>query len=137
MSELLDVIKPLLPLLALCSFFVFLVSIASLPWLVAKIPEDYFLHHKRKKNIPLKSTAVISHVFFRIFRNFLGLILLIGGFLMLFIPGQGLLTIVMGLILMDYPGKYSVEKRIISYPTVLKGLNWLRTKANKPPIRIH
>lgn len=137
MSELLDLIKPFLPLIGASSLLVFILSLGSVPWLVAKIPEDYFLHHKRKKTIPLNSTAIISYVLFRIIRNILGLILLIVGFLMLFIPGQGLLTILMGLILMDYPGKYSVEKKIISYPTVLKGLNWLRTKANKPPIRIH
>lgn len=135
MSELLDAIKPLLPLLALCSIFVFIISLASLPWLVAKIPEDYFLHRKRKKTLPLTTTAFARYLFLRLARNLVGLILLVGGFLMLFIPGQGILTMVMGLILMDYPGKYSVEKAIIGYPAVFKGLNWLRTRANKPPLR--
>jgi len=135
MSELLDAIKPLLPLLALCSILVFIISLASLPWLVAKIPEDYFLHRKRKKTLPLTTAAFTRYLFLRLARNLVGLILLAGGFMMLFIPGQGVLTIVMGLILMDYPGKYSVEKTIISYPAVLKGLNWLRARADKPPLR--
>lgn len=135
MSELLDAVKPLLPLLALCSILVFIISLASLPWLVAKIPEDYFLHRKRKKTLPLTTTAFARYLFLRLARNLVGLILLVGGFLMLFIPGQGILTMVMGLILMDYPGKYSVEKAIISYPAVFKGLNWLRARANKLPLR--
>ena len=135
MSELLDAIKPLLPLLALCSILVFIISLASLPWLVAKIPEDYFLHRKRKKTLPLTTTAFARYLFLRLARNLVGLILLVGGFLMLFIPGQGILTMVMGLILMDYPGKYSVEKTIIGYPAVFKGLNWLRARADKPPLR--
>jgi archaellum biogenesis protein FlaJ (TadC family) len=137
MSELLDVIKPLLPLIAFCSLLVFLISLASLPWLVAKIPEDYFLHRKRKKTLPLTTAAFAHYLFLRLARNLVGLILLAGGFLMLFIPGQGVLTMVMGLILVDYPGKYSVEKAIIGYPAVFKGLNWLRAKAHKPPLRKH
>jgi archaellum biogenesis protein FlaJ (TadC family) len=137
MSELLDVIKPLLPLLALCSVLVFILSLASLPWLVAKIPKDYFLYRKRKKTLPLTTGAFVRYLSLRLARNLLGLILLAGGFLMLFIPGQGVLTIVMGLILMDYPGKYSVEKAIIGYPAVFKGLNWLIARAHKPPLRKH
>jgi len=137
MSELLDAIKPLLPLIALCSLLVFLFSLASLPWLVAKIPEDYFLHRKRKKTLPLTTAVFARYLFMRLARNLVGLILLAGGFLMLFIPGQGILTMVMGLILIDYPGKYSVEKTIIGYPAVFKGLNWLRARAHKPPLRKH
>ena len=137
MSELLDAIKPLLPLIALCSLLVFLFSLASLPWLVAKIPEDYFLHRKRKNTLPLKTAAFVRYLFLRLARNLVGLILLAGGFLMLFIPGQGILTMVMGLILIDYPGKYSVEKAIIGYPAVFKGLNWLRARVHKPPLRKH
>jgi archaellum biogenesis protein FlaJ (TadC family) len=137
MSELLDVIKPLLPLIAFCSLLIFLISLASLPWLVAKIPEDYFLHRKRKKTLPLTTVAFARYLFLRLARNLVGLILLAGGFLMLFIPGQGVLTMVMGLILVDYPGKYSVEKAIIGYPAVFKGLNWLRARAHKPPLRKH
>ena len=137
MSELLDAIKPVLPLIALCSLLVFLFSLASLPWLVAKIPEDYFLHRKRKNTLPLTTAAFVRYLFLRLARNLVGLILLAGGFLMLFIPGQGILTMVMGLILIDYPGKYSVEKTIIGYPAVFKGLNWLRARVHKPPLRKH
>ena len=137
MSELLDAIKPLLPLIALCSLLIFLISLASLPWLVAKIPEDYFLHRKRKKTVPLATVALIRYFSLGLARNLVGLVLLFGGVLMLFIPGQGILTMVMGLILIDYPGKYSVEKKIIGYPAVFKGLNWLRVRAQKPPLRKH
>ena len=137
MSELLDAIRPLLPLIALSSLLVFLISLASLPWLVAKIPVDYFLHRKRKKIAPSLSVAFIRYLSLRIARNLVGLVLLTGGFLMLFIPGQGILTMVMGLILVDYPGKYSLEKKVIGFTAVHKGINWLRAKAHKPPLRKH
>jgi hypothetical protein len=55
---------------------------------------------------------------------------------MLFIPGQGLLTIFMGLVLIDYPKKYILERKLVKTPVVLKGINWLRKKANKPPLNV-
>ena len=134
MSELLDFIKPFLALMGVVSLLIFLISLLLVPWLVAKIPEDYFFHLKRKKTSPLKASFG-RYLVFWLARNTLGLILLASGFLMLFIPGQGLLTMLMGLVLMDYPGKYSLEKKIVGYPAVFKGLNWLRAKANKPPLR--
>ena len=38
------------------------------------------------------------------------LLLILGGILMLVLPGQGLFTIIIGLMLSNYPGKYSIEK---------------------------
>ena len=55
---------------------------------------------------------------------------------MLVLPGQGIFTIVVGLILSNYPGKYSIERRLISIPSIYKGINWLRKKSNQPPIEI-
>jgi hypothetical protein len=57
-----------------------------------------------------------------------------GGILMLVLPGQGLLTILVGLMLSDYPGKFKLEKRIIKTNLVLKTINWYRTKSNIPPL---
>ena len=55
---------------------------------------------------------------------------------MLFIPGQGLLTILMGLALLDFPGKRAAELRLIRYAPVNKSIDWIRRKSNKPPLRI-
>ena len=55
---------------------------------------------------------------------------------MLVLPGQGLLTIVTGFLFLDYPGKYKLERKIVSTPIILKGLNWIRSKSNKPPLKI-
>ena len=57
-----------------------------------------------------------------------------GGILMLVLPGQGLLTILVGLMLSDYPGKFKLEKRIIKTNLILKTINWYRNKSNIPPI---
>jgi archaellum biogenesis protein FlaJ (TadC family) len=124
----------LLPIVGIASALVFFVSLLSLPWLVALIPEDYFSSKQRKPPTWQKQHPVIRALI-TIVKNLLGIVLLAGGFLMLFMPGQGILTMVAGLILIDYPGKFALEKKIANSPSVLKGLNWLRAKANKPPLQ--
>jgi hypothetical protein len=62
-----------------------------------------------------------------------GLFLLICGLVMLVLPGQGLLTMLMGLSLMPFPGKNKLEQTIIARKSVRYSLNWIRMKANKKP----
>ena len=115
------------------SAFVFVISLLSLPWLVAQIPDDYFVPKKRQPT-QWKTRQPLIRLIILIGRNCLGYMLLVGGILMLFLPGQGLLTMITGLLLIDYPGKFRLERKIVNTPTVLKSLNWLRAKAHKPPL---
>ena len=121
--------------LGLLSIATFVISLVALPWLVAKIPADYFAHARRVPT-PWKRAHPAIRIFFILLKNFLGWILVAGGVLMLFLPGQGILTLAMGLMLMDYPGKFHLERQIASVPLVLKGLNWLRAKRHKPPLQL-
>ena len=119
--------------LATISLFVFIFSLVSIKWLVALIPTDYFV----KKNISKsKKSYSLLWLMSIIVKNIIGYTLILGGILMLVLPGQGLFTILMGLILSNYPGKYTIEKRIISIPRILKTVNWLRKKSNKPRLKI-
>ena len=115
------------------SAFVFVISLLSLPWLVAQIPDDYFVPKKRQPT-QWKTRQPLIRLIILIGKNCLGYMLLLGGILMLFLPGQGLLTMITGLLLIDYPGKFRLERKIVNTPTVLKSLNWLRAKAHKPPL---
>ncbi|MDB2481319.1 hypothetical protein N9X17_08525 [Porticoccaceae bacterium] len=115
------------------SAFVFVISLLSLPWLVAQIPDDYFVPKKRRPT-QWKARQPLVRLMVLVGKNCLGYVLLVGGMLMLFLPGQGLLTMVTGLLLIDYPGKFRLERRLVNTPAVCKSLNWLRAKANKPPL---
>jgi len=136
MNELVYPYASILPLIGAVSAAIFVTSVVSLPWLAARIPENYFLFNNRAPSKWLANTHPVFRFFFILIKNILGFILLAGGFLMLFIPGQGLLTIFMGLILIDYPKKYAFERKLVKTPAVLKGLNWLRKKADKPPLNV-
>jgi uncharacterized membrane protein len=99
------------------------------------IPEDYFLSQKRNQTI-LKNENFGIWIIIFILKNSIGLLLVTGGILMLFLPGQGVLTIIAGLIMTDYPGKFELERRIVSNKKILEKLNWLRNKANQPSLKI-
>jgi uncharacterized membrane protein len=99
------------------------------------IPEDYFLSQKRNQTI-LKHDSFGIWIIIFILKNSIGLLLVTGGILMLFLPGQGVLTIIAGLIMTDYPGKFELERRIVSNKKILEKLNWLRNKANQPSLKI-
>ena len=120
--------------LGISSILIFILSILGISWFIAQIPEDYFLSTKRKpskwqEQKPILRLAVIFG------KNIIGFSLIIGGLLMLVLPGQGFLTIVTGLLLVNYPGKYKLEKKLVAIPSIFRALNWIRVKANKPPLR--
>ena len=124
----------LLVWMGLISLIVFIASLASLPWLVALIPEDYFISSKRQLT-SWKNRFPGMWVLVFVVKNTIGYLLLLSGMLMLFLPGQGVLTMVAGLLMMDYHGKFALERRIALSPSILSKLNWLRKKANRPPLK--
>ena len=71
-----------------------------------------------------------------IVKNVVGAIFLFAGFLMLFLPGQGVLTMLIGLSLIEFPGKRRVEAKIVGQSTVLSTINAMRAKFGKPPLII-
>ena len=116
------------------SILIFIISIFGISLFVAQIPEDYFLSSKRKPSKWLEQKPILRlAVLFG--KNIIGVSLIIGGLLMLVLPGQGLLTILTGLLLINYPGKFKLEQKLVAMPSVFRALNWIRVKANKPPLK--
>ena len=132
--DLVDEYKSVIFWLSLLSFFIFIFSLVSIKWLVALIPIDYFVY---KKNSKFKTKYPFTWLISMIIKNIIGYLLIFGGILMLVLPGQGLFTIFIGLMMSNYPGKYYIEKKIIAIPSILKTINWLRKQSNKEPIIIN
>lgn len=122
-------------MLAWFSVIFFLLGLLITPFLVAAIPENYFSAQAAPKN-QLSGFLFLRAIIFRCLKNALGLILVLAGLLMLVLPGQGILTLVLGLLLIDYPGKYRLERKLVSYPIVLNAINWARHKRNKGDLKI-
>ena len=122
-------------LLAGASVLTFIGSILALPVLVAAMPEDYFLDAKRHQS-RLRRFHPLIYLALRILKNVVGWLLVLCGLLMLVLPGQGLLTILVGLVLSDFPGKFRLERRLAGTPRVMAAFNWLRRRAGRPPLRV-
>jgi len=116
---------------AIGSVAMFAISLGSMPFIVAQIPADYFTHHGRHRMSQSNKHPIIRLALAG-FKNMLGAILLVAGFIMLFTPGQGLLSILFGLMIMNYPGKYQLECWIIRKPLIFNTVNTMREKQGKP-----
>ncbi len=114
--------------LSVFSVVCFAGSIVALPALVASAPLDYFVRDD------VMSTS--RPLALRVVRNMFGAILFVAGLLMLVLPGQGLITILVSLTFLDIPSKRRLIRLIGMRPNVTKGLQWLRTRAGKPPFEM-
>jgi len=123
----------LLGWLAALSVFTFVASLAVVPWLVVRIPRDYFAPGSTQR-MPWADRHPVVRLVFSIGKNVLGLLLVAAGLLMLVLPGQGILTIVVGMSLVDFPGKQRLLRRIVVQPPVLDSINWLRRRAGRGPL---
>jgi hypothetical protein len=119
--------------LAGLSVLMFVGSLIALPFLLARIPEDYFTDPQRHA-ARLKSLHPVVYLSLRLLKNLIGWVLVLAGILMLVLPGQGILTIIMGLVLSDFPGKYALERRLASNRRILCGINWIRRRSGHVPL---
>jgi hypothetical protein len=119
---------------ALASLVLFVLSVAGVPWFVARVPADYFSRREREQLNIARSERPTWQILARVLKNLLGLTVVLAGAAMLFLPGQGLLTIFVGLLLLDFPGKRRLERRLIAWRPVYRAINRLRQRAGRPPL---
>ena len=112
-------------MLSLLSVGLFLLSLLFVPLVVCRLPEDYFL--RRDAGVPKTGNSPLFF-FSVVFRNIAGYLLVLAGFIMLFTPGQGLLTLFIGALCIDFPGKRALERRLIRNRRLQRTLNWIRRR---------
>ena len=110
------------------SAITFVGTLLIVPTLVCRIPVDYFNHTRREPTAWAEHHPVIRMVLL-LAKNLLGYVVILMGIVMLVLPGQGLLTIIIGLMLINFPGKYRFERWLVSRRPILKSANWLRKKS--------
>jgi hypothetical protein len=119
---------------AAASLVSLVIGVATLPFLVTGIPADYFSHEHRHR-LKLRRHHPIIRLLLAGIKNAIGAVLVLAGLLMLVLPGQGLLTLAAGLMIMNYPGKYALERWLIMRPYVLPAINKLRQRYNVMPLQ--
>lgn len=118
----------------LLSVVTFTISLAIVSFIVVRIPPDYF-HKDHPRDLFADRHPVVRFLGV-LAKNVLGVVLVVLGILMSIpgVPGQGILTILLGIMLLDFPGKRSLEYKIVARPQVLRTINKLRDRFGKPSL---
>ncbi|HDR47017.1 MAG TPA: hypothetical protein ENN94_04875 [Geoalkalibacter subterraneus] len=112
------------------SLLMFVGSLIAVPLVIVRLPEDYIRReHKLVRKWP-------RHIWvpFLILKNGLGVLFLLSGLSMLILPGQGLLTLFIGLVLLDFPRKRILIHRILGCRPIYGAINSLRARFGKPKL---
>ena len=118
--------------LAVSSLFMFVGTLIAIPIILVRLPADYF--DIRKPRPWMEEHHPILRVIGHLVKNLVGLVFVFAGLAMLLLPGQGILTILIGLSLLEFPGKRRLEARLVGQQTVLSTINKMRAKFGKPPL---
>ena len=119
---------------ALLFLVTFSINLAIVSFVLVKIPANYF--SKDHSRSFLSDRPQVIRYLGVVGKNLLGALLVALGIILSVpgVPGQGLLTILLGIMLLDFPGKRSLEYKLVSRPTVFKTINKLRHKFGKPDL---
>ena len=127
----------LLFLLGSLSIFILIISVFMMVLIISFLPEDYFKSENRNLISSVQNSQYpLLKLLVLITKNFFGVLLLLSGILMLVLPGQGILTIITGLVFMDYPGKYKFERKLLRQKGVINSINWIRSRLSKPSLKV-
>jgi len=118
------------------SMATFVGTLIIIPILIVRIPADYFMREKQIAHPCYKKQYAVICLIGLVLKNLLGLIFIIAGLAMLFLPGQGFITILIGIMMLNFPGKFAFQLRIVQQPTVLRTINWIRAKADRPALEV-
>lgn len=120
--------------LTVLSIIFFVGSLIAIPFILVRLPADFF--DIRVPRPWMEDHHPVLRILGHLVKNAVGAIFLFAGFLMLFLPGQGILTMLIGISMLDFPGKRKVEAKMIGQPAVLHTINGMRKKFGKPPLII-
>ena len=109
-----------------------ILALVGVPWVVTRLPANYFSQARRQTWRESDGEPLFA-VFIGLLKNLVGAVLVLLGLVMLVTPGQGLLTLLAGLLLMNFPVKYQLERWLVLRPGVLRALNWLRGRQGHAP----
>jgi len=119
--------------LAATTIITFMATLIVVPILVVRIPPDYFSRRKRHRKLWANHHPLVRAILL-IGKNALGYIFVVAGIIMLVLPGQGIFTILVGIMLLNFPGKYQLERWLATRRPVLRSINWLRQRAGRAPL---
>jgi hypothetical protein len=111
-------------------------SFVAVVAIVVSWPADRFKGEQDTR--PGVKRHIVVHLLLLFIKNVSGAVLVILGLIMAVpgVPGQGLLTAVIGLSLLNFPGKRRLERRFVRIPVVFRSVNGLRARFHRSPLEL-
>ena len=115
----------------------FLINLGIVSFILVKLPADHFSKSRKTKFWAGPRPAI--HAAKVIGKNIGGLLLVALGIVLSLpgVPGQGLLTVLLGIMLLDFPGRHRLEQKLLSKPSIVNTINRLRKRFDKPPLQLN
>lgn len=115
----------------------FLVNLGIVSLILVKLPADHFSKNRKTKFWAGPRPAI--HAAKVIGKNIAGVLLVALGIVLSLpgVPGQGLLTVLLGIMLLDFPGRERLEQKLLSKPSIVNTINRLRGRFGKPPLELN
>jgi hypothetical protein len=105
------------------SVALYIAVMLAIPVVLARLPADYFV----RPHVP-------RHPIVSAIRAGVGSVVLIAGVAMLFLPGPGILGILLGLAIMGGPLAERGMRHMLCRPRILGAINAIREKRGRPPL---
>jgi hypothetical protein len=101
---------------------------------LVRLPHDHLCLHEGAPH----RHGPRPHWCWRLARNALGALLVVLGLLLALpgVPGQGLVTVFAGVLLLDFPGRLALLRKIMAQPALLRTVNRLRARFGRRPLVI-
>lgn len=113
----------------------FIIGNGAVCFVLIRIPPRYFCDPPARdashdhRHVMLRWAILIG-------KNLAGVVLAASGLLLSLpgVPGPGLLLILLGVMLLNFPGKRRLERKLVGIPGVLRTINRLRERFGHPPL---
>lgn len=114
----------------------FFINLGIVSFILVKLPSDHFSKSRRTKfwsgpHPLLHAAGIVGKNIAGVLLVALGIVLSLPG-----VPGQGLLTVLLGVMLLDFPGRTTLEQKLLSRPSIVNAINSLRGRFKKPPLQL-
>lgn len=98
---------------------------------IVYLPANHFM----PSAAPLRPQHPVARVAMKVLRNVLGYAVILLGMVMMvpLVPGPGLVFVLLGLSLIDFPGKRRLQMQLLQRPAVNKFITSVRARHGRPP----
>jgi hypothetical protein len=122
--------------LAAGSVLLFIGGVVGVRVVLTRMPADFLTRAERRRAGVRPPRRPLWVMALRAAKNALGGVLFVLGVVMLVAPGPGLVTILVALFLLDFPGKRKLQRWILARPGVHRRINAVRHRAGRPPLEL-